>query len=94
MTYRAPLGLLSRARVVDVLRRLGTGLVGRGRFSEPGDCWMRDVSNASDPRVLVYVHSFSSSAEVRLEIEAASLAADESLLGWWICRPARPSATT
>ena len=94
VTYRAPLGLLSRARVVDVLRRLGTGLVGRGRFSEPGDCWMRDVSNASDPRVLVYVHSFSSSAEVRLEIEAAGLAADESPLGWWICRPARPSATT
>ncbi|TMK24493.1 MAG: class I SAM-dependent methyltransferase, partial [Actinobacteria bacterium] len=50
VTYREPLGLLSRTRLVDVLRVVGTKISGDARFGEPGDGYMRDVSDASDSR--------------------------------------------
>jgi hypothetical protein len=34
--YRRRLGLVSRTRVVDLLRTLGAKVVGPGRLSEPG----------------------------------------------------------
>jgi SAM-dependent methyltransferase len=84
--YRGRLGLLSRTRVVDLLRALGTRLCGPGRFSEPGDGYMRDVSEASDSTVPVFFHDFSGPDEARAEIEAAGLQGHEESPGWWICR--------
>jgi SAM-dependent methyltransferase len=84
--YRARLGLLSRTRVVDLLRVLGTRVFGPGHFSEPGDGYMRDVSEASDSTVPVFFHDFSGPDEARAEIEAAGLRGHEESLGWWVCR--------
>jgi len=62
-------------------------LPGPWRFSEPGDGYMREISEASDPQEQVFFHDFSTAAELRAEIEAAGLAAGEIAPGWWICRP-------
>lgn len=88
--YRPPLGLLSRTRVVDFLRVLGAKAFGPGRFSEPGDGWMREVSEASDSRAPVFFHGFAGPGEVRREIEAAGLSASEAAPAWWVCRPMFP----
>ena len=89
VVYRRRLGLLSRARVVDFLRVLGAKVVGPGRFSEPGDGWMRDVSAASDSRAPVFFHKFAGPGDVRGELEAAGLSATEVAPGWWVGRPIR-----
>ncbi len=88
--YRRRLGLVSRTRVVDFLRVLGAKVFGPGRFSEPGDGWMREVSEASDSRAPVFFHGFAGPGEVRAEIEAAGLSATEVIPGWWVCRRALP----
>jgi SAM-dependent methyltransferase len=90
--YREPVGLLSRARLVSLLRAAGARLFGPGRFSEPGDRWMRDVSEASDSRALVFFHDFRGPDEVQAEIEAAGFVAAEEEPGWWVCRRGRPEA--
>jgi SAM-dependent methyltransferase len=86
--YRGRRGLLSRSRIVDVLRR-GGACLGR-TFSEPGDGYMREVSEASDPREPVFFHDFSGPQGVREEIEAADLQAEEVAQGWWVCWQALP----
>jgi hypothetical protein len=86
--YREPLGLLSRTRMVDLVRVVGARLVGPGRLSEPGDGYIRDVSEASDSSVPVFFHNFSGPGEARAEIEAAGLGGGEESPGWWVCRRA------
>ena len=87
--YRRPLGLVSRTRVVDFLRVLGAKVVGPGRFSEPGDGWMREVSEASDSRAPVFFHEFAGPGEVGAEIQAAALSATEVAPAWWLCQAIR-----
>lgn len=91
--YREPLGLLSRTRLVDFLRVVGARLLGPGRFSEPGDGWMREVSEASDPGVPVFLHAYPGPEGVRREIEAAGFSAEEVAPAWWVCRPGQILAT-
>ena len=86
VSYREPLGLLSRTRLVDVLRVLGTKISGAARFGEPGDGYMRDVSDASDSREPIFFHTFRRPQDVRSEIEAAHLIPEEVAPGWWVCR--------
>jgi len=86
--YRGKRGLVSRSRLVDFLRRAGTRLSGPWRLSEPGDGYMRDVTKASDPREAVFFHDFFDPQELRAEIEAAGLLAEEVAPGWWVCRKA------
>jgi len=88
VSYREPLGLLSRTRIVDWLRALGARALGPRRFAEPGDGYIRDVSEASDSREAVFLHTFRTPAEVRSEIESAGLFPEEVAPGWWVCRKA------
>ena len=84
--YRGPRGILSRNRLVDVLRAAAGKLPGAWPVAEPGDGWMRDLSEASDPREPVFFHDFAGPEEVRREIEAAGFTATEVSRAWWICR--------
>lgn len=86
MVYRE-VGLISRSRLVDLLRKVGRRLLGTRLFSEPGDRRMREVSNASDPRTGCFFHDFAGPREVAAELEAAGLGHEEVEPGWWICRP-------
>jgi len=88
VVYRGPRGLLSRSRLVDLLRCVGAWLPGRWRVSEPGDGYAREVSEASDPRQTVFFHDYASASDVRAEFEAAGFRADETAPGWWVCRRA------
>ena len=83
---RAPRSLFSRSRLVDLLRALGRALPGPWTLSEPGDRYMRAVSNASDPLIPVFFHDYADSGEVRGELESAGFRAEEAAPGWWICR--------
>jgi len=85
ITFRVKRGLLSRSRLVDLLRRAGTRLSGPWRLSEPGDGYMREVSEASDPREAVFFHDFFDPQEVGVELGAAGLLAEEVNRGWWVC---------
>jgi len=85
--YRGRRGLLSRSRLVDLLRKVGSGLGRTTGLSEPGDGWMREPSEASDPREACFFHDFERPGEVRVEVEAAGLRAEEVAPGWWICHP-------
>lgn len=90
VVYRAPRGLISRSRLVDFLRGVA-GKLGRAwRVSEPGDGYMREVSDASDPREPCFFHDFARPEEVRRELEAAGLVASEVAPGCWVCRKALP----
>lgn len=89
IVYRE-VGLISRSRLVDLLRKVGRGLLGTRRFSEPGDRYMREVSEASDPREPCFFHDFSGPGEVRAEIDEAGLEAQEVAPGWWVCRQSLP----
>jgi SAM-dependent methyltransferase len=86
VSYRGARGLVSRSRLVDLLRRLLSGTRRRAVVSEPGDTWMRDVSEASDPRVTVFFHEYAGPGEVRAEVEAGGFIADEAAPSWWVCR--------
>ena len=90
VVYRGPHGLLSRRRLVDIVRRAGSRLSGRWRLSEPRDGYMREVSESSDPREPCFFHDFDSPLDVRAEIEAAGFSALEVSPGWWVCRKALP----
>lgn len=86
--YRGPRGLLSRSRLVDLLRKAGGRLSERWRLSEPGDGYMREVSDASDPGEPCFFHDFSGPDEVRAELEAARFSGAEVIPGLWVCRKA------
>jgi len=90
VVYRENRGLLSRSRLVDLLRKVLRGVPGPWRLSEPGDVYMRETSEASDPHDRCFFHEFSTADEVRAEIVAAGLAASEIAPGWWICRKPLP----
>ena len=90
VVYRGKRGLLSRSRLVDLLRKALRILPGPWRPSEPGDVYMRETSEASDPQAPCFFHDFSTPAEVRAEIEAAGLTAEEVAPGWWVCRKPLP----
>jgi len=92
VVYRGPRGLVSRSRLVDLVRRVGARLPGGPRLSEPGDGWMREVSEASDPREAIFFHDYDGPAEVRAELEAAGFVGAEARPGWWVCRPGPPGA--
>lgn len=91
--YRQPLGLFSRTRLVDFLRVVGARLLGPRRFSEPGDGWMREVSEASDPGVPVFLHEYAGPDEVRREIDASGFSGEEVAASWWVCRTGQIFAT-
>jgi SAM-dependent methyltransferase len=86
VVYRGERGLVSRSRLVDLLRKTLRILPSPWRPSEPGDVYMRETSEASDPLEHVFFHDFSTASEVRAEIEAAGLSAEEVAPGWWVCR--------
>lgn len=88
--YRKPLGLLSRTRLVDLLRRAGATLRSGRPFSEPGDALVREISEASDPREACFFHDFAGPGEVRGELEAAGFSPLEEAPRWWVCRKALP----
>jgi SAM-dependent methyltransferase len=85
--YRGRRGLLSRSRLVDLLRKVGSGLARTTGLSEPGDGCLREPSEASDPRETCFFHDFERPDEVRVELEAAGLRSEEVAPGWWVCRP-------
>jgi SAM-dependent methyltransferase len=88
VVYRAPRALLSRSRLVDGIRALGRWLPFDLPLSEPGDGYMREVSEASDPRTPIFFHDYASPAEVGAELDAAGFVAHEAERGWWLCRRA------
>ena len=85
--YRGPRGILSLSRLVDFLRAAARTLPGAWPLAEPGDGWMRDLSEASESREPVFFHAFAGAEEVRREIEAAGFTTTEVSRAWWICRP-------
>ena len=93
VVYREKRGLLSRSRLVDLLRNARRRIAGPRWLSEPGDVYMRETSEASDPQAPCFFHDFSTAAEVRAEIEAAGFTAEEEVsAGWWVCR--RPPSSS
>jgi 2-polyprenyl-3-methyl-5-hydroxy-6-metoxy-1,4-benzoquinol methylase len=86
VVYRGKRGLLSRSRLVDLLRKTLRILPGPCRPSEPGDGYMREASEASDPQDPCFFHDFSGPGEIRDEIEAAGFTTEEVSPGWWVCR--------
>jgi SAM-dependent methyltransferase len=86
VVYRGSRPWLSRSRLVDAIRRVARRLPFEVRVSEPGDGYMREVSEASDPRVPIFFHDYAGPDDVREEIEAAGFSADERYRGWWLCR--------
>jgi SAM-dependent methyltransferase len=93
VAYGEERGLVSRSRLVDLLRKALCLLPGGWRLSEPGDVYMRETSEASDPQAPCFYHVYSTAAEVRAEIEAAGFTTEEVSPCWWLCRrrPAPPT---
>lgn len=89
VAYGEERGLLSRSRLVDLLRKALRVLPGPWRQSEPGDVYMRETSEASDPQAPCFYHVYSTAAEVQAEIEAAGFTTEEVSPCWWLCRPLR-----
>jgi SAM-dependent methyltransferase len=87
--YRAPRPLLSRSRVVDAVRRVARSLGRARRVSEPGDGYLREVSQGSDPERACFFHHYAGAAEIRAELQAAGFDAEEASRGFWVCRPTR-----
>jgi SAM-dependent methyltransferase len=87
VAYCGRRGVLSRSRLVDALRAVGARWLGPSRVSEPGDCHMRDVSEASDPSAQIFFHDYTGPEEVASELVAAGFTAAEVTRGWWVCRP-------
>jgi SAM-dependent methyltransferase len=88
VVYRWPRPWLSRSRLVDLIRRVAALLPLGLSLSEPGDGYMREVSDASDPRAPIFFHDYAGPDEVRGELESAGLVAHEARRGWWVCRRA------
>lgn len=86
VVYRERRGVLSRSRVVDAVRRLARRLGAGAVVAEPGDGYMREVSEGSDPMRACFFHHYDGAGDVRGELEAAGFAATETRPGWWICR--------
>jgi SAM-dependent methyltransferase len=89
VVYRERRGILSRSRVVDGVRRLARALGAGAAVAEPGDGYMVEVSEGSDPQRACFFHHYDGAADVRGELEAAGFAAQEVRSGWWICRRVR-----
>ncbi|MFZ1060312.1 MAG: class I SAM-dependent methyltransferase [Candidatus Rokuibacteriota bacterium] len=90
VAYRGPRPFLSRSRLVDFFRNVAARLWRTRPVSEPGDGYMREVSDASDPREPCFFHDFAGPGEVEAELEAARFNAAEVTPDWWVCRPALP----
>jgi SAM-dependent methyltransferase len=89
VVYRQPRGLISRSRLVDAMRAVAHRAGFGARWSEPGDGYMREVSEGSDPRRACFFHDYDGPADVREELEAAGFHPEEAAPCWWVCRPAR-----
>lgn len=76
----------SRSRLVDACRRVGARVLGPDRVSEPGDGWMREVSEASSLDTPIFFHSYDGPREVRVELDGAGFEGREVKPGWWVCR--------
>jgi len=89
VVYRQPRGLISRSRFVDAVRTAAARLGWSARLSEPGDGYMREVSEGSDPRRACFFHDYDQPSDVRRELEAAGFFAQEVAPCWWVCHPGR-----
>jgi SAM-dependent methyltransferase len=90
VVYRGERGLVSRSRLVDFFRNALRRIVGPRWLSEPGDGYMREIFEASDPQEQVFFHDFSGPGKIRDEIEAAGFTTEEISPGWWVCRKPLP----
>jgi ubiquinone/menaquinone biosynthesis C-methylase UbiE len=80
---------LSRARVVDALRRSGRRL-GLRRLAEPGDHYSRGHAVERAPAPYRYLHRFRDDAEAEGELADAGLVVTDRLdETWWIARRGR-----
>jgi SAM-dependent methyltransferase len=79
---------VSRARLVDGLRRLGRLFMGDA-LSEPGDDLIRGVTAGGAYLPLAFYHHFHNADEVQLELEAGGFVTSHTEDGLWVCRPAR-----
>ena len=86
VVYRERRGWLSRSRLVDGVRRIARAAGADGVVAEPGDGYMVEVSEGSDPTRPCFFHHYDGPAAVRGELGAAGFAAAEVRPGWWICR--------
>jgi SAM-dependent methyltransferase len=91
VVYRERRGVLSRSRVVDAMRRIARGLGAGAAVAEPGDGYMAEVSEGSDPQRACFFHNYDGPDDIRGELEAAGFAAQEVRPGWWACRRDRGS---
>ena len=81
-----PLRLLSRARLVDALRRVGHR-AGYHRLAEPGDRFYRGHALTRGARSYRYIHYFASHDEAEAEMTDAGLLVAERLdTSCWILR--------
>lgn len=78
---------ISRARLVDGLRRFGR-LFLSDALSEPGDDLIRGVTESGVYLPLAFYHHFRGAEEIRLELEAGGFVESHTEDGLWICRPA------
>lgn len=89
-----PLPALSRARVVDGVRRL-LRAAGVRDVAEPGDGYHRGLALAPVPQSFRYVHRFTRGTEIEAEIAAAGLVVLDRLDDapvWKLGRPATARA--
>jgi SAM-dependent methyltransferase len=89
VVYRERRGLVSRSRMVDAVRRAARFVGAGAAVAEPGDGYMIEVSDGSDPSRACFFHNYDDPRDVRAELEAAGFAAHEARPGWWICRGER-----
>ncbi len=85
VAYGGRRGLISRSRLVDSLRQLLRRIRPTRPLSEPGDTYMRAVSEASDPQAPCFIHDFFGPGEVRGELTAAGFRSEEAEENWWVC---------
>lgn len=82
-----PLPLLSRARVVDTVRRLGRR-IGLRRLGEPGDHLFRSHGLVRAPTSHRFVHRFRDYAEAEAELADAGLVVSDRIEdACWVARP-------
>ena len=94
VVYRERRGALSRSRMVDGMRRIARRLGAGAAVAEPGDGFMVEVSEGSDPQRACFFHNYEGPDDIRRELEAAGFAAQEVRPGWWACRRDRGSVLT